>query len=148
MEAASEIARQGLPAQWPDALALFWTEDGSAGFRVVPVNRSPVAGGGAQLGPVVCQLHMTTSISLSEVRAELARLIKKHDNAETEHLLITFGGPDRNGFRYPSEEAQADMLTSEVISSEEAKWLRRVTIHVWTSGAITTARLHVPASVR
>ena len=57
-------------------------------------------------------------------------------NAEIEHLLITVGGPDIDGIRYPGEEILGAFVAEGPSLTIEAEHLRSVTMHLWSAAQV------------
>jgi hypothetical protein len=136
---AREIADRGFPQQLrPDDMAIFWTPNQSAGFNVSPVDHTDQPQReGRPPGNITCVLSMSSTVTSSQIQAELTRLVtENHDNPKTDHLLITFGGPDLNGLKYPADEMLARFVTDEMLSALSVRWLKRLSLHCWTLGTI------------
>ena len=85
-------------------------------------------------------LAHSTSILRSEALAKLRNSIAAKDRAENDALLITFGGFDHTGFRWPAESLVFGLLTAEDLPPVEARHLRRVYLHDW-SGSVAEVPL-------
>ncbi len=138
------IAREGgLPARIVDgAITTASTEDRAAGF-IANVVCSPEESI-AQLGSHGFQVtpHFPEQIALSDATGLLQRIVADHDKPEIETLLVTAGGPDRRGIRYPGEELVAAFLSERAVGLR-ARHLSAVTLHLWASGAIHEIPLRV-----
>jgi hypothetical protein len=66
----------------------------------------------------------------------LSRIVHDHDKAEIEHLLVTAGGPDRLGVRYPGEELLAAFIAEQEELAISVNHLRRLTLHLWAGRRI------------
>jgi hypothetical protein len=75
-------------------------------------------------------------VTLSDAFARLQNIVRSHDRPEIDHILVTAGGPDTRGYRYPAEEAIANLLLCSANSGVEAKYIKRVTMHIWHSKVI------------
>jgi hypothetical protein len=64
------------------------------------------------------------------------RVVAKHDNPDTQQLLLSVGSPVPDGFRYPAENILWAMLRDIPIQQLEAQYLERITAHDWESGNI------------
>jgi hypothetical protein len=53
------------------------------------------------------------SMSENDLRDEINRLVERHDRAAIDHLVLSLGGPDRDGLKYPSESAAVADLVPE-----------------------------------
>jgi hypothetical protein len=124
----------GLPQQLPQGfLTEGSTPDRGVGFFANVVCEPEQAED--ILGPAgfSIALHMPQPLTLDDVRAELERLTLKHDKPEIESLLVTAGGPDRNGIRYPAEELVAAQLAEGGDLALEAQHIQEVFLHLWGS---------------
>jgi hypothetical protein len=62
------------------------------------------------------------------------RIVEK-DKPGSDWLLISAGAPDNRGFAHPGEEAVATLLLkAQSATSLNLQYLRRVTVHVWSTG--------------
>jgi hypothetical protein len=138
---ANEFARQGLPQTMsPGDVAIFWTPDKTIGFQAVPAG-SNSGDPFFDLTGFSCRLQTSTEVRQSEVHRELRKLISDHEKSEqTEHLLITVGGPDAKGVRYPSEEFIVQLMTDEMFAFAGLTHIRRISLHVWSTGTICEFR--------
>jgi len=136
-QAVDSIMRDGFPERLPTQLLPISTADQSAGCQIVPVEEGALSGPFSSATGFECQLKTSTYVRQSDIRAELNRLIAQHDKAPTQHLLLTLGGPDRNGLRYPSEAQLARLLLNgQPLAVPAVAHLRRVTLHCWTTGEV------------
>jgi hypothetical protein len=129
----AEIAKTGgLPEQIPPGvITQGQAPDGSAGFLANVVCEPEEAV--AVLGELGFQalLHMPDQVPLKEALDELQRIVDKHDKPEIEALLITAGGPDREGICYPAESLIASNLATEGHLTVTADHLKAATLHIW-----------------
>ncbi len=72
----------------------------------------------------------------SELHGEAQRIVTAHDKPEIEHLLITVGGPDIDGIRYPGEEILGAFVAEGPSLTIEAEHLRSVTMHLWSAAEV------------
>jgi hypothetical protein len=113
-----QISIQGLPQVFPKGLPIH--DVGDFGFQVTPVpNWRPRNQLAEKLG-FNALLHFP--ITLSDIGAEIHRLVKNHDNECTEHLLLVIGGPNRDGFCFPAERTIADLLTAALPMHPFVPW--------------------------
>jgi hypothetical protein len=68
--------------------------------------------------------------------ADLLRRVVDHDQPAISELVVTIGGPDRNGYIHPSEEAIFDLMLQDVRWSYEPKHLTAIYVHGWETGRI------------
>jgi hypothetical protein len=83
-------------------------------------------------------LHIQYQILITplEVSSEVARMVKQHDNPETQELLLSIGSPTIDGYRYPAEDILGMMLKEHPIQQIEAHHLERVTAQIWATGEL------------
>lgn len=81
-------------------------------------------------------LAYQTAHTVSEVWAELRRLIERHDKPEIQHLVVTVGGPNRRGLAYPSEDFLMDMALIAGPPTFEPRHITSVVIHSWSDGRV------------
>jgi hypothetical protein len=128
------VAANGFPSVMPPVFVTKSTPDNTAGFSInivcEPSQAASLPGG---LGFVI-DLHAPQQMTTSEAVTELQRIVDDHDKGHIDHLLVTAGGPDRRGIRYPAEEAFASLLTSADGVVITAKHLKSLTIHFWSDG--------------
>jgi hypothetical protein len=129
---ADAIAAGRMPEQIPIDLFTTATPDGSA--RLIASIGAPFGTEFSRKLGFECHLAMSTCATASTVTGEFQRLINDHDKPEIRHLLITVGGPDRDGFRYPAEELVLPLIDGHTFGW---KHLRAATVHRWSDGAIT-----------
>ena len=67
---------------------------------------------------------------------ELARLVKRHDKPEIQHLVVTVGGPNRRGLAYPSEGLLLDMALATGAPSLSPEHIQSVVLHSWSDGRV------------
>jgi hypothetical protein len=131
----AEIAEHGWPETLPvllDGLAVVDKE--RFGFQVEPVNNwQPSEPLSAQLGFGV---SLSFPLMIQDVRAEMKRLVSDHDNGRIEQLLVSIGGPNRDGICFPAEHILGSFLKEEPIEPVSAQHIGQVTAHIWTSGEL------------
>jgi hypothetical protein len=71
-----------------------------------------------------------------EIWGELLKLVARKDRVGNDHLIITVGGPDRNGYAFPSEEYLAGLACRLDRPTPKLKHLSKVWVHFWSSGLI------------
>lgn len=131
-----EVADRGLPQVLPPVIQTGKTTDESAGF-VANAMVGPTEGARFSTGlGFEVQLHLPEQVTYSSAKANLDRIVDQHDQPEIEHLLLTAGGPDRRGMRFPGEEVVAGFLAEQPDLAVEADHLRRVTLHLWSARRI------------
>ncbi len=67
---------------------------------------------------------------------QIVKAIGRKDKQGNDDLIITVGGPDREGYAFPSEELVADIALRLPVDPPPAKHLTRAWIHFWTTGRI------------
>jgi hypothetical protein len=129
----NEIAERGFPSVMPPVIEQGATPDGSAGF-IANVNF------GAQSGQLYStglgfdvQLSRPTPTTATDVLDLLQGIVTSHDKPVIQHLIVTAGGPDRRGLRYPGEEIQAAFMAQQPGFSVRAHYLRTVRLHLWSA---------------
>lgn len=138
---SDEIAKRGFPDVLPPIMTEGKTPDGDAGFIAnVACEPEQAHERFGELGFGI-QLHMPRQVTATDVAGELSRLVSKHDKPEIEALVITAGGPDRNGVRYPAEEAFASLAVTDGESAIEAAYLTQVRLHLWSACTIHDIRI-------
>jgi hypothetical protein len=127
-----EISEKGFPQRFPEGMPI--VNRGWFGFQVTPRTEwQPRSALGAELG---FNLVLHYPVRVADVREEVQRLVEGHDNEKTEHLLLIAGGPNRKGVCFPGEAFSALAIRDAPPSSLSARNIRRVTLHIWTSGEI------------
>jgi hypothetical protein len=128
---AAEIQQSGFPEQFPPrTIATGRTEDESAMF-VANIVADP-AGGQVPLDrPVSVDLQLAEHLTVSQLVDRLQALTKDHDKPEIDWLLVTAGGPDRDGLRYPGEEMAASFLLDHAVPPIATEHISRVVVHLW-----------------
>jgi hypothetical protein len=132
-EAATRAATRGLGMPM---VGQSQTPGGEAAFvaNFVP----PGSLGGEVFERFGFDVHLQMQIQLSEtdVRSKIEDVVKGHDKPEIEHLLVTAGGPDQEGLRYPSEELAARFLIDCGPPKLAPVHLQKVTLHLWDAGEV------------
>ena len=62
--------------------------------------------------------------------------LREHDKPGFDDVIVTFGGPDRHGFGYISEEALLMEMVDNQAPVERPQYIRRVFLYAWETGAI------------
>jgi len=75
-------------------------------------------------------------VTYGSAKANLDRIVSQHDQPRIEHLLLTAGGPDRTGTRFPGEEVIAGFLAEQPGLYVEVDHLQRGTLHLWSARRI------------
>ncbi len=131
-----EIAERGFPQVMPPVIETRTTPDGTAGF-VANALLGPMDGARFSTGlGFEVQLQMSVHVTATSARVNLDRIVHQHDKPEIDHLLLTAGGPDRGGMRFPGEEAVAAFIAEQPGLSVAAGCLERVTLHLWSARRI------------
>lgn len=136
-----EVAERGFPQVFPPVVATGRTTDESAGF-VANAVLGPTEGTrfSTSLGFEI-QLHLQDQMTYRGAKARLDRIVSQHDQPHIEHLLLTAGGPDRTGMRFPGEEVIAGFLLEQPGLDLEVAHLKRVTLHLWSARRIVDVRV-------
>jgi hypothetical protein len=131
-----EVAERGFPQVMPPVIETGKTPDGSAGF-VANAVLGPTEGARFSTGlGFEVQLHLPEQVTYRSAKANLDRIVSRHDQPQIEHLLLTAGGPDRTGMRFPGEEVIAGFLAEQPEFHVEVERLQRVTLHLWSARRI------------
>jgi hypothetical protein len=131
---ADEVARAGFAETSPPVGTTGALPDGSAGFVVNFVGDATARFPNGM--PFDLQLARQAEFTYSDAVAQLRRLVDRHDKDEIRHLLVTAGGPDRSGIRYPGEEALAAFVLEVSDLRITTRHLERVTLHLWSARQI------------
>jgi hypothetical protein len=67
---------------------------------------------------------------------QLVQIIERKDRQGSDELLITAGGPDRDGYSFPSEELAAEIALGFEAEPPMTKHLAKVRLHFWTTGRV------------
>jgi hypothetical protein len=131
-----EIADRGFPQVMPPVIQTGKLADESAGF-VANALLGPTEGARFSTGlGFEVQLHLPEHVTYGSAKANLNRIVNQHDQPRIDHLLLTAGGPDRTGVRFPGEEVIAAFLAEQPDLYVQAVHLRRVTLHLWSTRRI------------
>jgi hypothetical protein len=126
------VLGDALPDPAPDP-GMVTTPSGASFYAAPFFNSAPdtlfAATTGFELG-----LAYTTAHSQTTARAELTRLVQKHDKPGVDWLLISAGAPNRDGQTFVTEEVVGHFLLDHPQPLATPKHIRRVTIHFWSTG--------------
>jgi len=67
---------------------------------------------------------------------DLLRRVVDHDQPAINELIVTIGGPDRDGYIHPAEEAIFDLMLQDFRWSYEPNHLGAIYVHGWETGRI------------
>lgn len=123
-----------LPEQAPDIGAVK-TEKG-CGFYPIPMLRGYPVTRFFNLTGFEMALSYTSAHSQEEGWIELRRLIQDHDKKEIKHLLITVGGPSKDGLVFLADETLTYFMLEDSIPKLETAYLETIILHIWTKGTI------------
>lgn len=129
------VTSTGMPPIAPDNLNINTTFSGWSFCATPFLLSAPVSSFFNRMGFDLSFVY-TTRHTASEVWSELSRRINQHDKPEINDLVFTIGGPDRNGFIHPSEEAIFDFMLLHPCSIPQPQHLQRVFAHGWETGRI------------
>jgi hypothetical protein len=132
-EFEDEVKRNGMPSSFPDWYPVYNSPDGTGGFCVslLPAG-TPVTGIRRRIG-FECNLHFGIFIDTDDKEVEIRRLVVKHDKSCTDWLILSVGGPDADGYAYPDEDALYGLAQVAGVAIS-ATYIRRVTLHRWSTG--------------
>ncbi len=141
----AEIAERGFPQVMPPVVATGSTADNAAGF-VANVVLGPPEGVRFSTGlGFDVQLSRPAELTVTRALQLVQRLVAAHDQPTIEHLILTAGGPDRRGIRYPGEEAIASFLLGQGDVKVAARHLRSVAVHLWFARRIEYLEIEAAA---
>jgi len=124
----------GVPESHPDLGTVITSFD--CRFYAVPIiGPSPGSSFFANMDFEVGLAFTSSHDALSEW-AEIARLVRQHDNRGCNHLIISVGAPDGSGISYPAEETLPQLLLDRVVPLDCPKHISRVFLHQWRTGGI------------
>lgn len=137
-----EIAERGFPQVMPPVVAT-GSIGADAGF-VANVVLGPAEGVRFSTGlGFDVQLSRPAELTAAKALQMVQRIVRAHDQPTIEELILTAGGPDRRGVRYPGEEAVAAFLLSQGAVKVTAEHLRAVAVHLWFARRIEYVELEV-----
>ncbi|MEU9912404.1 hypothetical protein [Streptomyces sp. NPDC051001] len=130
----SIVAQGRMPEHLPIEIMTGEAPGGLAAFNVNLVPEGSLAGPFYEATGFECALGMGFELTHESTSSELSRIIEDHSQESIDHLLVTVGGPDREGYVFPGEEflyrfAQEYRPTRTT--------LRRITLHSFMTGEIT-----------
>jgi len=126
----ADIARHGFPQTFPEEIAIVDKE--SFGFQVAPLDSWQARDAlSAQLG---FDVSLSFPFAIQDVRAEMQRLVSSHDNDRINQLLVSIGGPNRDGVCFPAEHDLSSLLKEDPLGPVSAQHISQVTAHTWSSG--------------
>jgi hypothetical protein len=129
------VTSTGMPSVAPDNLNINTTLSGWYFCATPFLVSAPVSSFFNKMGFELSFVY-TTQHTASEVWSELSRRINQHDKPEINDLVITIGGPDRNGYVHPSEEAIFDFMLLNPHPISQPEHLQRILAHGWETGRI------------
>jgi hypothetical protein len=128
----TNIAAHGWPETFPKGFAV--VDKQHFGFQVTPVDGwQPSNALSEQLG---FDLSLSYPLIITDIRAELQRLVSGHDNGKIDELLVVIGGPNRDGICFPAEHIFGPWLRENSIEPLTAQHISRVTAHIWLGGDV------------
>ncbi|MFE0355995.1 hypothetical protein ACFW2I_21130 [Streptomyces nigra] len=130
----SIVAQGGMPERLPLDMLTGQAPDNLASFSVNLFPDGSLTGAFYDATGFECALGMSFEVTHESTFAELSRVISQHDQESIDHLLITVGGPDREGYVYPGEEFLHRFAREY---RPTCIHLRRVTLHSFMTGEIT-----------
>jgi hypothetical protein len=148
-KAAISDAVDALAAYQPDR-SLSWVEGdppdphpglagvtvGDCTFHGVPLDVAPPTPFFTRMGFELGMAYGTT-VDAAMGWDVLAGLVADHDQPGYDHLLVTIGGPDRDGLAYPGEELLGSEMLREPPRLAKPDHLSKVILHSWELGGIT-----------
>jgi hypothetical protein len=136
---AAEVAKHGFPEQFPPDLGIGGGPIAARGDAegVLIVHVVP-QGGFRPTSPLAERLgfnpYLNYSFPVASVHDQVRRLVEGHDNAATEHLLLVAAAPNLAGLCFPAEASfAAPLFPNRPQAPLQVRYLRRVTLHIWTT---------------
>lgn len=124
-------ASAGMPLQMPPLGAE--TTSADATFYAVPfLNAAPESPFVSITGFNIV-LAYTTVHTIASVTATVQRLVREHDKAGVDTLLISSGAPDRSGSMYPLEQVISDLYLQHPVELQ-TRHISRIILHRWPTG--------------
>jgi hypothetical protein len=131
---SKKIAAEGFPKQWPSDVKIATIKHDSFFIVANPLPAwCPRNQFETSLG---FRRSLQYPIVLKEITSEIMRMVSQHDNSATQHLILSIGGPNLEGFSYPAESLLEKILEDSPIQLVEAHYLEQVTAHVWNTGKL------------
>lgn len=121
----------GMPPQMPSLGTTSTPRD--ATFYAVPMLNSIPVGPFASLSGYDIVLAYSTMHTASSVAAVVQKLVRDHDKKDVDTLLITSGGPDRDGVMHPLEQLVSDFYLQNPLVLK-TDYISRVIMHRWPTG--------------
>ncbi len=78
----------------------------------------------------------STTDNAHAIWQELIRVVREHDHHMIDYLLITVGGPDRDGFTFPAESYLTEAALQMPEPLKDLRHLSRVSLHFWTTDLV------------
>ena len=121
----------GMPPQMPPLGTGSAPKD--ATFYAVPMLNSIPVGPFTSISGYDVVLAYSTKHTASSVSAVVEKLVRDHDKEGVDTLLITSGGPDRDGVMHPMEQVISDfyLQNPKVLKTD---YISRVIMHLWPTG--------------
>lgn len=128
------VVRQGvgMPAKMPE-LPLSKTDAGASFYSTPMIGAAPDTPLFSLAGFELSMAYTTTHTAHAEWEA-LKKKIKRKDKPGNDWLLISSSAVDQRGCIYPSEDILADFLLSNFEEFGPLEHIRRITVHMWSSG--------------
>ena len=126
-----ESSHTDLPDHIPADQVPMWTaDDKSVGCTWAPLPRGYTSNFHSALGFEVGFIYNET-ITQSDLRRELRRLVDSHDSPRTEILVVTLNAPLRDGWYFPASSAVAVSLfqDSDPLAGWRPEHLKSVILH-------------------
>jgi hypothetical protein len=121
----------GMPPQMPPLGTGSAPKD--ATFYAVPMLNSSPVGPFTSISGYDVALAYSTKHTASSVAAVVEKLVRDHDKEGVDTLLITSGGPDRDGVMHPMEQVISDfyLQNPRVLKTD---YIKRIIMHRWPTG--------------
>ena len=129
--AQSAFSQGGLPAQLPIDVMTGRSETNLASFVVNVIPDGQLNGEFYEATGFECSLSMSFEATRANTFTELERIVKKHDQEKIDHLLVTIGGPDREGYIYPGEQLLYELAQEY---KPAVTHLSKITLHSFMTG--------------
>lgn len=109
---------------------------GRCHFYAIPVANSASVTAFLERTGFEMGLAYTTVHRKSEVVLEMTRLVNDHDCLGVNDLLVTIGGPNEEGFVFPTEDVFASLALENWPGIEPPRFISTVKVHFWSNGSI------------
>jgi hypothetical protein len=123
-----------IPEQAPE---LPLDEVGGAKFYAMPLLGAAPTSGMFMMAGFEIGLAYSALFTAKDAWAELQRRVTQHDKPGVEQLLITAGGPDKNGIIYTAEEVLAVFALDNPDAISPTEHIKSVVLHCWGTGQAT-----------